>query len=190
MSRYCLASAGPHGHGPDHRAAITGDDTDPHVRVQDHGALRHEDGVRKQGDGRTQTRGGAVQGADYGQLHFQQIPDELLGIAPEMLQRLRILKRGKPVEITAGAEGAAGSGQQHGPGAVFLLQLPEEPGEFLVQDAIHRIHVAVGVVDGDLQHRPVQILESERPGSRRYSWLAFPGAWKRSSRKAPPASET
>ena len=152
VSRYCLARAGPSTSGqiatPPSPATMPTRTCGSHERRLG----RHEDHVAEQRDRRAEPDRGTGQRRDDRQLDVEQVPDQLLRVAAQVLELREVVELGEPVEVAAGAEDARAPGQQHRARLVLALQLAEEPRELAVQQIVHRVALAGRMLDRDHEH--------------------------------------
>src|SRR5437879_6068270 len=140
------------GERPDRGATVAGDDPDLHVRITDRRRVGHEDDVAEERDRRTEAHGVTVHRRHYRHLDVEQIPDELLGVAPERLEPPWLLEGGKPGEVAAGREGAAAPREQDGARVVLALEACEECRQVTVQTAVDGVQRARRMVNGHPEH--------------------------------------
>jgi hypothetical protein len=126
---------------PEDGAAVAGDQADADVRVGDVGFLAHDHDVAGQRQGGAQAHGRAVHGRDDRLVDLEEIdhnPSRLVqggrGGAAGGGRDLHLL------DVAAGAEGAAGAGEEDGADRVILRDQREQVLELLVEPdlAVHR----------------------------------------------------
>ena len=98
---------------------------------------------------------------DDRQLDVEQVPDELLRVAPERLQAAGLLEGGEPGEVAAGREGPASPGEEYGTRLALASERGEERRQVVVQAIVDGVERAFRVVDRDPQHLP-DALDPER----------------------------
>ena len=125
----------------------------------------------------------AVERADDRQVHVEQVPDQLLAVAPEQLERARFLQLREPSEVATGRERPAPPGEQHGACLGLPLQVREQVGEVLVQVAVDAVEVVALPIDRDAQHIAValelemlEVTHASTPRHRRHPKTTRGGA--------------
>ena len=88
-----------HQERPDGGAPVSRHQPHPDMGIGDYGVGGHEDHITQEGDGGAQAHGGTVHRGDDGDFHIHQIPDELFGVPPEMIETFGVSERGKPSEV-------------------------------------------------------------------------------------------
>ena len=78
-----LGGERPEQQRPDRGATVPGDEADAHVRIDDHGRVRHHDHVAQQRDRRAEPGRRAVEPAHDRDLDVEQVPDDLLRLAAQ-----------------------------------------------------------------------------------------------------------
>ncbi len=135
------------------------------MRVADTRFLVGDDDVAHQRNRRAETGGGAVQAAHDRFLQFEQRVDDVFGVPADGPEISRIGNLGfEPVEVAAGAEGAADRGQDDDVAAAVALQFGEHAREFVVHRLVDAIHRMVG---GNLrlQHASAALEGETLPGT-------------------------
>ncbi len=132
---------------PDEGPAIAGDEADGDMRIADLRLVGGDDDVAEQGEGGAEPRRMAVEAADQRLVEVELAEDDVLGLAARRLELGGVVDGGlHPVDVAAGAEGAALAGQDDDVGLRIVAGIEEDPRQLLVK---------LGV-DGVQLVRPVQ----------------------------------
>src|SRR5690606_18572263 len=116
--------------GPDHSAAVTGDNPRIDMGVGEPRTGRGKDDITEQRQGRSEADGRAIDGGDDRSLGFQHIADQM----PAAARRRGNWRLVQGLLVTAGAEPATRAGQHDGP----YLRIPVEVTEDLLDLFMHR----------------------------------------------------
>ena len=115
---------------PDRGAAVAGDEADLDVGIDDHGVVGHHDTSHSSATDAPSPAAGAVERAHDRQLDVEQVPDDLLGLAPQCVRAASSrTQRREPRHVAAGRERPPGAGEHHRPRRGLALEEAEQLAE-------------------------------------------------------------
>ncbi len=147
-----LGASGANQQRPYGGSSVTGDDPHPDVGVRNGRRIGRNDYVAQQGDRGTETYGWPVECRHQRNLDIDKVPDELFGVASQMVEAFHVLQGRKPAKVPSGREGLADTGEDDGARRLFTPEQSEDSGQLVMQEIIHRVEGAGRMGDGQAEN--------------------------------------